>query len=72
MSPPPWLPHPERRETGPTHCERLTAELPPQLSSGAVQIAHDVRVTLPHLRGPPHEEVLPLHVPGHAEQDVKK
>lgn len=66
------LPTPESQEAVPTHCEGLIPKLPPQLSPGSMPITCDVCITLPHLWGLPHQEVLPSHVPGHAEQDVKK
>lgn len=66
------FPIPESREAVPTQCEGLITKLPPQLSPGTTQITLGLHVTSPHLWGPPHQEVLPSHVPGHAEQDVKK
>lgn len=47
-------------------------KLPPQLGPGALKITRDIRVTLPHFWGAPHQVVLPAHVPGHAQQDVEK
>lgn len=62
----------ESQEAVPTHGKELTTKLPPQLGPGALQITLDVRITLPHLWGPSHQEVLPAHIPGHAQQDVEK
>lgn len=66
------LPTPESQEAAPTHGEGLITKLLPQLGPGNLKITLDVHITLPHLWGPSHQEVLSAHIPGHAQQDVEK